>query len=133
MYKIERIVFGYMLSFEDLMDFDEMIKWYEESKKVLENQKDSFGVLIDMRNLKPLTDDAQRIMVQGKQLYKNAGMNRSAVILSNMLLQLQFRKLAKDSGIYEWERYISSADTPNWEQVAANWITKGEDPDKRKR
>jgi hypothetical protein len=54
------------------------------------------------------------------------------VILANAVIQLQFRRLAKDSGIYAWERYISAADTPNWEQVATNWITKGVDPDKKK-
>jgi hypothetical protein len=132
MYKIERTKYGYMLTFEGNIEIDEIKKWFEEFKSILVLQKGSFGVLIDMRSLKPLSEEAQKVMVQGQQLYKDAGMTRSAMILANAVIQRQFRRLAKDSGAYEWGRYINAADTPNWEQIATNWISKGVDPDKKK-
>ncbi len=43
---------------------------------------------------------------------------------------MQFKRIAKETGIYEWERYINASATPNWEQAGADWLTKAADPDK---
>ena len=34
-------------------------------------------------------------------------MVRSAVLVSNALVKLQLERIAKESGIHEWERYFS--------------------------
>ena len=45
-------------------------------------------------------------MQEGQKLFKNAGMERSVVILSTAMVTMQFKRIAKETGIYEWERYI---------------------------
>lgn len=52
------------------------------------------------------------------------------MILSDAITTMQFKRIAKETGIYEWERYINASATPNWEQAGADWLTKAADPDK---
>lgn len=130
MYQIEKRSYGFKLTFSGFITAEEMKRWKGESEKVLATQKGKFGVMVDMRSLKPLAADTQAIMVDGQKQYKVKGMERSAVILDSAITTAQFQRLAKESGIYAWERYVSAADKPNWEQVGEGWIARGADPDK---
>jgi hypothetical protein len=130
MYKIEKLSYGYKLHFSGNMKVEEVMKWQEESKKALINNNESFGVMIDMRELSPLMPDAQKGIEEGQQLYKAKGMNRSAVILNSPVVTMQFKRLAKQSGIASNERYIDASKDTTWERTALNWIEKGIDIEK---
>lgn len=129
MYKIERRPSGFLLTFSGFILADEMLQWRNESVEALALVNEPFGVIVDMRSLKPLPADAQAIMVEGQALYKNKGMQRSAVILTNPLTTAQFKRLAKESGIYAWERYLDASSMTNWSEVAVKWVRDGIDPD----
>lgn len=129
MYAIERRPFGYHLTFAGSVQRAEMDAWVEESRRVLAGAPPAFGVFVDMRALAPLTDDAQVAMREGQRIYKEHGMTRSVVILSNAVLTMQFRRIAKETGIHEWERYINGGKEPDWEAVGLRWIEDGIDPD----
>jgi len=129
MYSIEKTSYGFKLTFAGFIEADEMQKWQNEMESALPKNGLKFGILIDLRTLKPLPPDAQAIMVQGQASCKKAGMERSCVILENSTTTMQFKRLGKDSGIYEFERYIDAASTPAWESVAVKWISHAEDPD----
>ncbi len=129
MYKIERRPSGYLLSFSGKIEKDEMQRWYNESKIALVGENESsFGVVIDMRSLQPLQDEAKTIMVSGQQLYKNKGMKRSAVILANESICRQFKNLAVQSGIYVTERYIDASSAVNAVEQAINWVKNAVEP-----
>jgi len=81
-----------------------------------------------MRKLSPLTPEAQQAMVEGQQLFKARGMTRSAVIVNNAVTAMQFRRLAQQSGIYQWERYFDGA-LPGYLDSAVAWGRDGVDPD----
>ena len=130
MYKIEKKSFGYKLTFSDIIELDEIKRWVEESKKVLASQAGKFGVMVDMRGLRPLKPDVQAAMVEGQKAFKGKGMERSAVVLANSVIALQFKRLAQESGIYEWERYVDGSKKAEWERVAEAWISHAADPDK---
>lgn len=130
MYSVERTGYGYKLTFGDFIQPPEMKKWLDDSQAQLVGAPAKFGVLIDMRQLKPLPDESQKIMEQGQKLYKAKGMERSCVILDNPTTTMQFKRLAQQSGIYAFERYITARSTPDWMTRAMNWLTKAEDPDK---
>ena len=130
MYNIEKTHYDFKLTFGDFMKADEMQKWVADSKKVLENISGEFGVFVDMRTLKPLPQDAQKFMQEGQVIYKQKGMSRSVVILDNAITMLQFKRIAQQTGIYEWERYFDASASPNWEEKAVKWITHKIDPDK---
>jgi len=130
MYKILEKNFGYQLTFNGLIQADEMQEWVQESKDILTKRGvGNFGVLIDMRNLSPLSPEAQNHMQDGQKLFKASGMIRSTVILANPIIQMQFKRIAKDTGIYKWERYIDASTEKNWVQVSLDWVKNGIDPD----
>jgi len=129
MYKIEKGAHGYTLTFSGSISVAEMKKWKEESAKALATASGSFGVFVDMRNLNPLPADAQAEMEEGQKQFKAKGMTKSVVVLSSPVVTMQFKRLAKQSGIYAWERYIDASNEPNWQQKGLDWLTKGIDPD----
>ena len=130
MYKIEKKEYGYKLTFGGLINAEEMKKWVDESRNALTVTPSKFGVFVDMRTLKPIEKESQVIMEEGQKLYKTKGMERSVVILESVLVTMQFKRIAKETGIYNWERYISSQDKPDWEKIGLAWIKDGVDPDK---
>ncbi len=130
MHRISRHDYGYELTFGGTLDLDEMICWREESRKALVEAPKSFGVLIDMRDLRPggLKADAQPVMVAGQQMYRKAGMVRSCVILQSATVTMQFQRLAHESGIDSYERYINAAAHPDWRAKAVAWIENKVEP-----
>jgi hypothetical protein len=130
MYKVEKADFGYRLTFGGFMEAQEMRRWVDDSKKILETAQGAFGVFVDMRTLKPLPEDAQMAMQEGQKLFKEKGMTRSVVIVTGALTKIQFKRIAQETGIYQWERYIDATSGPDWEARGIGWISKAIDPDK---
>lgn len=130
MYRIAKKNFGYQLTFEDRIDVAEMTRWRDEVQAALAGAPQSFGVLIDMRSLKPggIQPDAQKVMVDGQGLFKKAGMQRSCVILQSATITMQFERIARESGIFAFERYVNAARMPDWETKALAWIQNRIDP-----
>jgi hypothetical protein len=131
MYKIEKADFGVRLTFDGFMKQDEMAKWVVESIQFLKSSPSKFGVLIDMRGLKPLSHETELEMQKGQKLFKEKGMERSVVILANSVTTMQFKRIAQETGIYQWERYIDASKVSNWEEVGKKWLVNAEDPDKK--
>ena len=130
MYKIEKMNYGFKLTFGDFINENEMKKWVEESKSVLQTAPKEFGIFVDMRTLKPLAPEAQKFMQEGQKFYKEKGMIKSVVILANAVTKMQFKRIAQETGIYQWERYIDESSNPNWEKTGIDWVQNGIDPDK---
>jgi hypothetical protein len=128
-YAIEKLQLGYKLVFEGSITPREMQQWLDDSILALREPPSSFGLLIDMRALQPMTLDSQRLMSMGHCLYQRRGLRRSAVVVQNAGTRLKFEQLAKESGAYQWERYISAEDTPDWEARGWAWIRGEFDPD----
>jgi hypothetical protein len=129
MYKIEKTDYGYKLTFGDAISKDEMAKWVEESKTALMSAPAQFGIFVDMRTLQPLSPEVQEVMTQGQKLYKEKGMQRSVVILNDPTVTMQFMRLGKQSGIYQWERYIDASTHSDFEAKGIAWLKDGTDPD----
>jgi len=128
MYKIEKKTSGYVLTFAGVINAHEMKQWYDDSRLKLANETSkSFGVIIDMVNLKPLDAETSNIMKNGQKLYKEKGMARSAVILSTSELCGQFKAIASMSGISSTERYIDASKEPNPIAKAIKWVKEGVD------
>jgi hypothetical protein len=129
-YKIEKRRGGIRLTFSGTLNKEDVDRWFKESQQVLATCSGAFGVIVDMRNAKPMSPEAQAVLVQGQDLYKRAGMERSAVILDSPLMTMQTMRLSKQSGIYAFERYIDASTDANWQQHAEAWVNSGIDPDK---
>lgn len=128
MYSIRPEPWGYTLTFQGFIRAPEMEEWKADSDELLRSAPPSFGVFVDMTALRPLAEDAQAVMVAGQQLYAQAGMRRSAVLVDSSVTAFQFKRLAKQSGIYDWERYFAS-DDPDHMAKAMAWLERAVDPD----
>ena len=131
MYNITRRPSGYILTFSGKIDAAEMLLWQNDSRNRLATEtSDEFGVIIDMKDLFPLSAEARTIMVNGQRLYKERGMKRSAVILNSAEICNQFKNLALQSGIFITERYIDANLYQDPIDVSIKWVKDGIDPDK---
>ena len=122
MYKIEKTDLGFQLTFGGNMTEAELEAWYKETTWILTGMHHPFGVIIDMRTLAPLPAEAQKVMVKGQSMYRRCGMQRSCVILEDPITTIQFMRLAKQSGIFKYERYIDASVNQDWRQAAQNWV-----------
>ena len=129
MYKIEHVDIGFKLTFAGIVTKEDLAHWFEESRRALTMCKKPFGVIVDMRNLDLLPPDVQAEIVKGQMLYRNGGLQRSAVVLSDPILTMQSMRLAKESGIYNYERFIDASSDTQWEKHAEDWVAFGVDPD----
>lgn len=130
MYKIERRPSGYILTFSGNINEEEMQRWCNESQMHLSTEvSKSFGVIINMKDLQPLTPETQAVMIKGQKMYKEKGMKKSAVILNSARVCEQFKNLAIQSGIYATERYIDASKVEKPVDMAINWVKDNIDPD----
>lgn len=127
MYSIENTDYGLKLTFSGTVTAQEMRRWAEEVPGACRRAGSSFGVFVDMRELKPLVPEAQDVMVKTQAGIKAAGLVRSCVILSSKILTMQFERLARESGIFEYERYVDAGSNPDFENLAMDWIKNGVD------
>lgn len=116
-----------------IINQEEMSRLHTDSLEFLDTTEPGFGVLVDMRSLKPLSRPAQEGIDKVQRAYRKAGMSRSVVILSSPVIKRQFEDIAKETGIYKWERYIDASTTPDWEQTGIGWIEKALDPELRQK
>ena len=129
MYKIEEGRHGFTLTFGGSLYSEELRRWLEESERTLAKRDGVFGVIVDLRSLLPLGPEARELILQGQDLYRKAGLVRSAVILKNSSTTGQFRQLAKDSLVYKNERYIDASKEKDCLRQALDWVTSQVDPD----
>lgn len=130
MFKIERRPSGYILTLSGTITPDEMQHFHNDSEKTLSTEiATSFGVIIDMKNLQPLSHESNQILIAAQQLYKQKGMKRSAVILNSQDVCNQLKNIAIQSGIYATERYIDASQNHNAASLAVAWVKEGIDPD----
>ncbi len=128
MYKIEETVYGFKLTFSGFITKAELKDWAKEAGEVVRKQKKGFGVLVDMRGMAAFPADARQYYVRNAEKCKEAGMTRSAHILDDPVIALQFSRICKEVGIFQDTRMIDANSVQNCEAVATNWLAKGIDP-----
>jgi hypothetical protein len=128
MYKIEQKDFGIKYTFGGVMTAQELSKWVDEVTELLDQMKPQFCVFVDMRSLAPLDPEGQAVMQEGQKAHRIKGLLRSVVIVNSPVVKMQFKHIAIDTGIYDYERYIDASAIFNWEQVGLDWLLKAKDP-----
>ena len=131
MYKIEKTDYGIRLLMAEHVNVEEMTSWLNDFKPVVDEMDGDFCVFVDMRTLIPITSETRVPLEAGQKYAKDNGMKRSVVILSNPVVTMQFKGIAHQTGIYEWERYIDASQIPNWESIGFDWLKNSVDPDRK--
>lgn len=126
-YQVEATPYGIRTSHSGYATPEEAVDWLEQCRKIL-GEPHSFGQLVDLRGHKPNSPEVNEIVQEHMRFVRGHGLVRSAVVLSGVTSQMQIKRLAKETGMYEWERYLNAED-PEWERKAVEWIDNGTDPD----
>ena len=129
MYRIDETDYGFKLTFGDAIDQEAMTRWYMAVLSVINGQKGSFAMMIDLRKLKRLSAEVEEHIQKAKDNARRKGMVRSVVILGDALTMMRLRRNAKRNKNYRFERYINANIEPNWEQVGREWLLNQVDPD----
>ncbi|MEA1981820.1 MAG: hypothetical protein U9N54_12740 [candidate division Zixibacteria bacterium] len=129
MFNITKTTYGVRMTFSGIVKLEEMNAWIQESMNILPDNPKDFYVFVDMRELEPVSLFVQRAFEKGQQLYKRKGMVRSVVVVNNNIVKRQFEKIAKESDIYIWERYIDANSNSDWEEKGMYWLLDTIDPD----
>lgn len=132
MWNISRQSFGFVLTFKGSIELEEMSQWVAAAQRELSSPLPAgWGVIVDMRELLPLRQDAQAKLIEGQKLFKQKGMTRSSVALNDAVTTMQFRRLARTSGIDAWERYIDTSAIAQWQTAAKQWVVAAIEPGDR--
>ncbi len=129
MYEISETKYGLRIVMQGFLGKDELKTMSREAGRVVKKMKKDFGVLHDMRGMLTLPAEAREIMKLNMESAKQAGMGRSAQILDDAIITLQFKRLAREVEISDTMRQIDAGNVPDCERVAMDWIVKGIDPD----
>ena len=131
MHRIEETKYGYKLVLEGFLQREEVGQLLEDMKaKIRPREKgETFPLLLDMRKSNAFPSDAREILKQCLLFCKQAGMERNAVILASAIATLQARRIAKETGIDRWARYIDASSQNDWEKIAVDWLTNGVEPE----
>lgn len=128
MYKVERAHYGLRLTLSGNMTSDEIRRWEHEVVDALHQLARPFGVFVDMRQLAPPAPENQGALKHAQIRARQLGMRRSVVIVDSAEVAAEFERIARQTGIYIYERYIDAIDDPHWEQRGLDWIIDGIDP-----
>lgn len=123
--------YGFHLLYSGVITVEEMTDWAEGIKSAVDEVEGGFYVFVDMRATEILPADCKDLVEELQTYCKDNGMIRSVVILNDDITAMQFRIIAKKTGISQWERYIFSFDNPDWEQMGMDWLLHAIDPDKK--
>jgi hypothetical protein len=111
------------------MSADEIRRWERDVVEVLHDLERPFGVFVDMRQLAPSAPEDQGGFAHAQIRARQLGMRRSVVIVDSAAIAEEFERIARQTGIHVYERYIHAGDDPHWEQRGLDWIVDGIDPD----
>lgn len=131
MHRVEETRYGYKVTFEGFLHRDDMGALLNSMKDVVRprrNTDERFAVLVDMRNSRAFPAEAQELLKQAITLFKEAGMERNAVVLNSAIATLQARRLAKETGTANWSRFIDASSEPDWERVSIEWLLRAVEP-----
>jgi hypothetical protein len=131
MHRVEETNYGYRIVFEGFLAKDDLGGLIDQMKRTIRprNGSGTFPVLVDMRKSHAFPSEAQEVIKQAILYCKGVGMERNCVILNSAIAAMQAKRLAKETGIDSWIRYIDASSDPEWEKAALDWLIRAVDPE----
>ncbi|MGE6758788.1 hypothetical protein D7X96_19295 [Corallococcus interemptor] len=126
-----RTEYGFRINAPGYITPAEAKVWFEDLRtKVSVKRGRPFGLMADIRSQKANPPETQEIIKNAMAWLRQNGMVRSAVVVDSTVARLMMVRMAKQSGVYEWERYIDASKDTDWEHKAIDWITNATEPSK---
>ncbi|MHB1224517.1 MAG: helix-turn-helix transcriptional regulator [Gemmatimonadaceae bacterium] len=100
--------------------------WMDELRRQFDGRAAGrFNMLLDARGLEWDEVGAEDGVAPALHWLRAAGLARAAVVTDAAGPLLAFRRLAMEAELYESQRYLSTAHSPDWERVATRWAAEG--------
>ena len=128
MYRIEITDYGVRFTLRGFVDQQEILRWAVDVRESTKSLAKGFCIFLDMRGMQPLPPDACNVMEKAQQAAIKAGMKRAVQVVDDPITRIQFKRLARRTGISGIERQIDPSTVPDWERAAMDWLIVGTDP-----
>lgn len=129
MYLINHTDYGLRLRLSGTMLVNEVKAFGRDLDRTFETIAKPFSVFVDMRDLLPIDEPAQQEIIAIQLKFLKAGAVKSVVVLNNPTTTYQFKRIALQSEVYDYERYIDASADPDWESNGLKWLVDDIDPD----
>lgn len=129
MYTVDATGDGLLVRLGGLVQEEEIAQMAAELERCAQAMGGEFELLMDVRSLHPLGEQAV-IRLQGCQSeLSRRGMGRSAVVLDDTFAMMYFAQLAQDCGVAELQRYFNASRQHDWRARARDWLRERIDPE----
>lgn len=129
MYIVEATGDSLLVRLGGLVQEEEMAQMVAELERCVEDRQREFELLLDVRSLRPLGEQAVSRLQACQAELSRRGMGRSAVVLDDTFAMMYFAQLAQDCGVAELQRYFDASRHPDWQARARAWLCERIDPD----
>lgn len=129
MLKYELTDYGVHFELGGKVTLEEIQEFSDRFHQFLDQTKGGFCVLADFKGVELISSAGKEIIAECQKNARKNGMLRSVVIVKDTVTKYQFKTLARQTGIYVWERYIDASKHKNWEELAFSWLLDGYDPE----
>ena len=120
--------FGLKLEVRGLLELSDFSEFYNQAQKFLMNIPRGFYLLLDLRELAPLSPEITPALKNIHKLFLSHGLSRAAVITANSRVTVQTKKISLETGLFDKEIYVNPDIYPDWEKRALKWFKLGIDP-----
>ena len=127
MHRIEQKPYGFKIAYEGFLKAEDIARFSEEMQRNVANINGDFAVLVDLRETRTFPPDAQAELMKIIGYCHERGMTRNVIVVNSAITKIQANRLAREGGVSDI-RFIDAAHTPDWEQVAEDWLIRGKEP-----
>jgi hypothetical protein len=120
--------FGIRIRTWDPLTYAEQEQWLQDLTALVPTLDPFYGQLVDLRDLRGICASDPALIEEGMNLVLACGLKRSAVIVSDPVTAMEVKRMAWETGVHEWERYLDASSEPDWERLALDWIDHAIDP-----
>lgn len=121
--------YGVHFALSGKVTLDDIQEFSDRFHDFLDSTKGGFCVLADFKGVELISSKGKEIIAICQKDARKCGMLRSVVIVKDTVTKYQFKTIARQTGIYVWERYIDASKHKNWEELAMGWLIEAYDPD----
>ncbi len=129
MFELKKTLYGVSITVSpDLTESKDIRSALKQVMLMINEFEGDFSAFTDLRNFETLPLNVQELIVSLKKWFSKKGMKRSVVILNSAYLTEHFKHYGRNSGLYEFERYLDTSFNSKWKLVALDWVMHGIEP-----
>lgn len=123
MYSIQFSDWGLVLEFDGPVSQNIVQDWLNDVQHLTDGFTEPFQIMLDLRNAEPVEAGITSTLRQGLRVLESAGMNRAAIIVSEVRCNA-WSELLSEPGMPGLRRIVAR-DGSGWEEQARRWVRRG--------